>query len=444
MQRTTPPMTKRTRQPSGLSRRQLLKATGSTAALLAAAKLNFPAGAFAQDAGPEVKGAKLGFIALTDATPLFVAKEKGIFAKYGMPDVEVQKQASWGTTRDNLVLGSEGNGIDGAHILTPMPYLISAGKVTQNNQPTPMYIMARLNLNGQCISVAKEYADLKIGVDTAPFKPALEKKKASGKAVKAAMTFPGGTHDLWIRYWLAAGGIDPDKDIETIVVPPAQMVANMKVGTMDCFCVCEPWNLQLIHQNIGYTAITTGELWDKHPEKSFGMRAAYVDKYPNAAKALLMAAMEAQQWCEKAENKEETAAICAKRQWINVPLEDVTDRFKGKFDYGIPGKVVENSPHIMRYWADHASYPFQSHDLWFITEDIRWGKFEPTYDAAALIKKVNREDLWREAAKELNVAATDIPASTSRGKETLFDGKVFDPENPTAYLKSLTIKRAEV
>ena len=115
---------------------------------------------------PEVKAAKLGFIALTDASPLFVAKEKGLFAKYGMPDVEVQKQASWGTTRDNLVLGSEGNGIDGAHILTPMPYLISSGKVTQNNVPTPMYILARLNLNGQCISVAKEYADLKVGVDS--------------------------------------------------------------------------------------------------------------------------------------------------------------------------------------------------------------------------------------------------------------------------------------
>ncbi|WP_456685583.1 CmpA/NrtA family ABC transporter substrate-binding protein, partial [Bradyrhizobium sp. P5_C11_2] len=221
-------MTKRIRRPSetGLSRRQLLKVTGSTAALLAAAKLNFPAGAFAQDAGPEVKGAKLGFIALSDAGPLFVAKDKGLFAKYGMPDVDVQKQASWGTTRDNLVLGSEGNGIDGAHILTPMPYLISAGKVTQNNQPTPMYILARLNLDAQCISVAKEYADLKLGTDATPFKAALEKKKASGKAVKAAMTFPGGTHDLWIRYWLAAGGIDPDKDIETIATgsPPAASI----------------------------------------------------------------------------------------------------------------------------------------------------------------------------------------------------------------------------
>ncbi len=411
-----------------VSRRAFLKTTAGTAALLGAVRTNFPFGVrVAEAAGPEVTKANLGFIALTDAAPLFVAKEKGIFAKYGMPDVEVQKQASWGATRDNLVLGSEGNGIDGAHILTPMPYLISAGKVTH-----------------QCISVAKEYSELKIGVDTTPFKPALEAKKASGKAVKAAMTFPGGTHDIWIRYWLAAGGIDPDKDIETIVVPPAQMVANMKVGTMDCFCVCEPWNLQLIHQNIGYTAITTGELWDKHPEKSFGLRAAWVDKNPKSAMALLMAVMEAQQWCEKMDNREEAAAICAKRQWINCPVEDVTDRMKGKFDYGIPGKSVEQSPHMMRYWNDHASYPFQSHDLWFITEDMRWGKYEAGFDAKALIAKVNREDLWREAAKALGVAAADIPATTSRGKETFFDGKVFDPANPAAYLKSLSIKRVEV
>ncbi len=425
----------------GISRRSLLKAGAGTAAVMSAIGTQFPFGVHvAEAAGPEVTKATLGFIALTDAAPLFVAKEKGIFAKYGMPDVEVAKQASWGATRDNLVLGSEGNGIDGAHILTPMPYLISAGRVTQNNIPTPMYILGRLNLNGQCISVGKEYSDLGVGVDTSKFKTALEAKKASGKSVKAAMTFPGGTHDLWIRYWLAAGGIDPDKDIETIVVPPAQMVANMKVGTMDCFCVCEPWNLQLIHQNIGYTAITTGELWNKHPEKSFGMRAAFVDKYPKAAKALLMAVIEAQMWCEKMENRAETAAICAKRQWINVPVEHVTDRFLGKFDYGLPGKVVENSPHIMRYWADNASYPYQSHDLWFITEDIRWGKYDAGYDAKALIAKVNREDLWKEAAKELNVPASEIPTSKSRGKETFFDGKVFDPENPSAYLKSLTIK----
>lgn len=426
----------------GLNRRALLRGGVAAAALSAALKTEFPFGAHvAQAAGPEITKANLGFIALTDAAPLFIAKEKGIFAKYGMPGVEVQKQASWGATRDNIVLGSEGNGIDGAHILSPMPYLISAGKVTPNNVPTPMYILARLNLNGQCISVAKEYADLKIGVDASPLKAIFEKKKGAGTAAKIAMTFPGGTHDLWIRYWVAAGGIDPDKDVETIVVPPPQMVANMKAGTMEAFCVCEPWNLQLIHQGIGYTALTTGEMWAKHPEKSFALRAAYVDKYPNAAAALLMAVMEAQQWCEKMENRAEVAAICAKPQWINCPVEDVTDRMQGRFDYGIPGKTVDSSPHVMRYWADHASYPFQSHDLWFITEDMRWGKYAPDFDAKSLIDKVNREDLWREAAKALSIAAADIPAAKTRGKESFFDGKIFDPENPTAYLKSLSIKR---
>jgi nitrate/nitrite transport system substrate-binding protein len=173
------------------------------------------------------------------------------------------------------------------------------------------------------------------------------------------------------------------------------------------------------------------------------MRAAWVDKHPNAAKALLMAVMEAQQWCEKMENRDEVAAICAKRQWINVPVADVADRMKGKFDYGT-GRVVESSPHIMKYWRDHASYPFQSHDLWFLTEDIRWGKLEPSFDTKALIRKVNREDLWRETAAALGVPAAEIPASTSRGKETFFDGKVFDPADPAAYLKSLPIKRVEV
>jgi nitrate/nitrite transport system substrate-binding protein len=426
--------------PENPSRRAVLKAAVATAALGGAQAL-IPRPLHASIAKPETPRAVLGFIALTDAAPLIIAKEKGLFAKHGMPDVEVVKQASWGTTRDNLVLGSQGNGIDGAHILTPMPYLISAGKVTQNNVPTPMYILARLNLDSQCISVAAEYAALEVGLDARPFKAALEKKKAAGKPVKAAMTFPGGTHDCWIRYWLAAAGIDPDKDIETIVVPPPQMVANMKVGTMDCFCVCEPWNEQLKNQKIGYTALTTGELWAKHPEKSLGMRADWVDKHPRAAKALVMAVQEAQMWCDELENRREIAQIVAKRQWIGAPYADLVDRLEGKFDYGT-GRVVADSPHIMKYWRDHASYPYQSHDLWFLTENVRWGKLTGKEDFGSLIGKVNREDLWREAAHELGVPAAQIPRTKSRGLEKFFDGKVFDPEDPGAYLASLAIRRA--
>ncbi len=424
------------RSPGKITRRLMLKSAAAAGALSAL----IPKPLYAASGAPETTKATLGFIALTDSAPLIIAKEKGFYAKHGMPDVEVVKQASWGTTRDNLVLGSAGNGIDGAHILTPMPYLISTGKVTQNNVPTPMYILSRLNLDSQCISVGSEYAALKVGLDAKPFKAALEKKKAAGNAIKAAMTFPGGTHDLWIRYWLAAGGIDPDKDIETIVVPPPQMVANMKVGTMDCFCVGEPWNEQLKNQKIGYTALTTGELWNKHPEKSFAMRADWVDKHPKATLALLKAVQEAAMWADKPENRAELSQIVSKRSWFNVPVADIVSRLQGKFDYGT-GRVVDNSPHLMKFWRDNASYPYQSHELWFLTENVRWGKFTGKEDFKALISKVNREDLWRTAAKTLKVPDAQVPKTTSRGVEKFFDGKTFDPANPSAYLASLAIKR---
>jgi nitrate/nitrite transport system substrate-binding protein len=335
------------------------------------------------------------------------------------------------------VLGSAGNGIDGAHLLTPMPYLMTLGIVTQNKTPLPMKILARLNLDGQGISVAQAYADLKVGTDASPLKEVFAKKKAEGAMAKVAVTFPGGTHDLWMRYWLAAAGINPNTDVETIVVPPPQMVANMKVGTMDAFCVGEPWNAQLVAQGIGYSALTTGELWSKHPEKSLAVRADFAETNPKAAEALLMAVMEAQQWCDADANKDEMADIVSKRAWFNVKKEDIIGRLKGEIDYG-NGKTATASPHAMKFWRDAASFPFKSHDAWFLTENMRWGKVKPDTDIAALIAKVNGADMWRAAAKTLGV--TDVPASDSRGIETFFDGKTFDPENPKAYLDSLAIK----
>jgi nitrate/nitrite transport system substrate-binding protein len=370
---------------------------------------------------------------------LIIAKEKGLFEKYGMPDVEVVKQASWGTTRDNIVLGSEGGGIDGAHILTPMPYLITTGKVTDGKE-VPMYILARLNVNGQGILLANNYKELDISLDSSPLKDVFAQAKADGKDVKCAVTFPGGTHDLWMRYWLAAGGINPDSDVSTIVVPPPQMVANIKVGSMDAFCVGEPWPLQTVNQNVGFGALTTGEMWKDHPEKAFAMRADWVDQHPKAAKALLMAVQEAQIWCDEEANKQEMCEIIGKREWFGVPVEDILDRSLGKFDFG-NGRTLEDKSLMQKYWTDNASYPFKSHDLWFLTENVRWGYLPADMDMAALVDKVNREDLWREAATAIGQEAA-IPANTSRGVETFFDGVTFDPENPAAYLESLKIKKA--
>ncbi|TDH61958.1 nitrate ABC transporter substrate-binding protein [Dankookia rubra] len=410
-------------------------AIAATAALLAVARAATQRGAFAQaSTKPEVTKATLGYIALTDAAPLIIAREKGLFAKHGLPDVEVSKQASWGATRDNLVLGGERGGIDGAHILTPLPYLMTTGRVTQNSQPVPMVILARLNTNGQALSVAEKHKPLKPTVDAAALRKSLTPES------KIAMTFRGGTHDLWIRYWLAAAGIDPDKDVQTIVVPPPQMVANMKVGTMDAFCVGEPWNDQLVNQKIGFTAAVTGELWRDHPEKSLGMRGDWVEKHPNAARALTAAVIEAQRWCDEAANKAEMCAIIGKRAWFNVPVADILQRSLGNIDYG-DGRKVEGSPLLMKFWRDHASYPFPSHDLWFLTEDIRWGVLPEATDTRALVTQVNRQALWREAAEMAGVKPAETPSGTSRGREAFFDGKVFDPENPAAYLASLSIKK---
>ncbi len=416
-------------KPLNLNRRQALFGAAAT---VAAARALFPSGAHAAGKGPETSAARLGFIALTDSSPLIIAKERGLFAKYGMADVEVLKQASWAATRDNIVLGSQGGGIDGAHILSPMPYLITTGQAAR---ATPMYILARLNTNGQAISVGNDLKDIKVGLNSAPMKAKFAQMKAAGNMAKVAMTFRGGTHDLWIRYWLAAGGINPDSDCSTIVIPPPQMVANMKAGTQDAFCVGEPWNGQLVDQHIGFTATTTSEIWMNHPEKALGMRADWVDKHPNAAKALIAAVMEAQQWCDK--NRDAMCAISAGRQYINVPINDIVPRLKGTIDYG-DGRKVTNSPHIMKFWADNAGFPFKSHDAWFITENKRWGNFDADLNTMALVNKVNRADLWRDVAKSYGIAA---PASDSRGPEKFFDGKVFDPSNPDAYLASLAIKK---
>jgi nitrate/nitrite transport system substrate-binding protein len=423
----------------GLSRRGLLKGVASTAAALASARALLPYGAHAAAAGPEVTGAKLGFIALTDASPLIIAKEKGLFAKYGVPDVEVLKQASWGATRDNMALGGEAGGIDGGHILRPKVHLYSSGAVMQNKQPLPMYTLLNLNEDCQAISVAQEYAGTGVTLNSGALREAFAAKKAAGKAATVAVTFPGGTHDLWMRYWLAAGGIDPNADVDVIVVPPPQMVANMKVGNMDAFCVGEPWNEQLVHQQIGFTALTTGELWFRHPEKVLGMRASFVDANPNATLSIMMATMEAQQWCDRMENKDEMAEIIGRRQWFNVPVPDIIGRIKGDINYG-NGRTATGTNLLMKFWGEkgETSYPWKSLDSWFITENIRWGYFPGTMDVKGMVEKTNRSDLWLEAAKGLGLS--DQPSGDSRGVETFFDGKVFDPANPTAYLESLAIK----
>jgi nitrate/nitrite transport system substrate-binding protein len=391
--------------------------------------------------GIETTKARIGFIGQTDAAPLVIAKVKELFAKHGVPDVELVKQPSWGVTRDNLQIGSAGGGLDGAMVLSPMPYHMSLGTITVNNKKLPMYVVARLNTGGQGISVGKLYQDANVGLDASKLKDRVDRERAAGNYLRFAHTFKGGNSDLMLRYWLAAGGIDPNQDVISLVVPGSQLVPNIRVNNIDGFCVGDPWHVRLINQKLGYTAFVTNELWQDHPEKALTFRSDWVDRNPNTTKAIVKGLMEAQQWCDKPENRLDMATVISDPEWAKVPVKDVKDRLTGRIDYGNNRPIAEQSQNIMRYWDNHASYPFKSHDLWFLTENMRWGQISTNTDTKQIIDRVNREDIWRAAAKELNLGADKIPTSTSRGVETFFDGVKFDPDNPKAYLNSLKIKQ---
>ena len=397
---------------------------------------------------PETTTAKLGYIPIVEAAPFIIAKEKGFFAKYGMTNVDISKQANWGSARDNVEIGAAGGGIDGGQWQMPMPYLISEGRITKGNKKIPMYVLAQLNTQGNGIAIANKHLGKGIGVQIAGKETFFAQLKSANAVFKAAQTFPGVNQDFWIRYWLAASGVDPDSDVQLLTVPAAQTVANMKTGSMDAFSTGDPWPYRIVKDKIGFMAALTAEIWKNHPEEYFAMRADWVDKHPKATKALLKGLMEAQQWCDNFDNRKELAQILAGRNYFNVPADVLDGPFMGKYEMG-DGRTINDRKMASLYWKDekgNVSYPYKSHDLWFLTESVRWGFLpeDTLANAKTLIDKVNREDLWREAAKEMGVAAADIPTSTSRGVEEFFDGIKFDPENPKAYLQSLKIKKVKV
>jgi bicarbonate transport system substrate-binding protein len=391
---------------------------------------------------PEVKTVRLGYLPIVESAPIVIAFAKGFFAKHGLTDVKVDKQANWGAARDNVKIGSAGGGIDGGQWQMPMPYLISEGIITDGAK-IPMYILCQLNTQGNGIAISNKHKGKNVGLklDAKYFSDLT----ASGNRFKAAYTYPKANQDLWIRYWLAASGIDPDVDAELLTVPSSQTVADMKRGVMDGFSTGDPWPYRIVAENSGFIAALTGELWGAHPEEYLAMRQDWVEKHPKATKALLKAIMEAQQWCDDFSNRKELATIVSQREYFGVAQNVIEEPLMGKYNLG--ERVVDDKQQAVLYWKDKkgsVSYPYQSHDLWFLTESRRWNFLEKSqYDSLkALIPKINREDLWKQCAQELGVPAADIPTSTSRGVEEFFDGIKFDPAKPEAYLSSLKIKRA--
>ena len=410
-----------------VSRRSFLRSAVRGAGLTAFVG-GLPAGwvgsVFASEA-PETTQIKFGMIALTDCSPIVIAHEKGLFKKYGVEST-VAKQASWAAVRDALSNGD----IQGTHMLIGMPIASTMGLL--GSPKKPMIIPWLLNRNGQSISLAKALNG-KVQADPKALKPFVEEAKKRKEPMTFAMTFPPGTHAMWIRYYLAAGGINPDKDVSLITVPPAQMVANMRVGKMDGFCVGEPWNARVIADGIGFTALNTQDIWKDHPEKVCAFTAEFAEKNPKTVKAVLKALHEASVWLDKLENRPEQAKIVSAATYINCPPETILGRMQGKYDFG-DGRKKED-PNYMIFHDRNCNYPQPKYAKWFLSQYRRWGFVDGTVDYDGIAKQVMRPDIYEEVMKELGAKH----GGTNNDSETLFDGVTFDPAKPEEYAKSFPV-----
>lgn len=374
---------------------------------------------------PEVTDLRFGIIALTDCSPIVIAHEKGLFKKYGINSTVV-KGASWAAIRDSLSNGD----IHATHMLLGMPIASTMGLL--GSPKKPMVIPWMLNRNGQAITM-KAALKGKVGADPKALKPLVDAAKAGGTPMTFAMTFPPGTHAMWMRYYLGAGGINPDKDVALVTIPPPQMVANMKVDKMDGFCVGEPWNARAIADGIGYTALTTQEIWPDHPEKVCAFTEEFAEKNPKTVKAVVKALHEASVWLDDLKNRPEQAEIVSRPTYINCPPETILPRLLGEYDYG-DGRTKKDEKYMI-FNARDCNVPSAKYAVWWLTQFRRWGMVDAAPDYAGIANKVMRYDIYSEALKELGVTAS-APSETP---ETFFDGTVFDPKSPEQYATSFAV-----
>jgi nitrate/nitrite transport system substrate-binding protein len=412
-----------TTEPSS-TKRSTLKSIGAVS-LFSLIDPLVKAGAWAAGSdAPEKNDVKVSFIALTDCSSVVMANHLGLDKKYGVKIIPT-KEASWAAIRDKLVNGEN----DLSHILYGLVYGLQLGI---GGQQKDMSVLMTLNNNGQAITLSKALYQKGV-TDGEKLKSLMDKEK---REYTFAQTFPTGTHAMWLYYWLANYGINPFKDAKMITVPPPQMVANMRSGNMDGYCVGEPWNARAIVDGIGFTAITTQDIWQDHPEKVLGTTADFVKKYPNTARAVTSAILEASKYIDSsAKSKHETAEVVSAASFVNTDINVIQDRMMGRYNNGI-GKAWDDA-HAMKFYNDGAvNFPYLSDAMWFITQHKRWGLLKDHPNYLEVAKKVNNIALYKQAAE---ATKTPLPKSEMRSSK-LFDGVVWNGQNPAAYADSFKIK----
>jgi nitrate/nitrite transport system substrate-binding protein len=448
-----------TRPPRHLRRRR--------AGLLAAVAVAVTAAASVQAADLDIEKdeLKFGFIKLTDMAPLAIAREKGFFEDEGL-FVTLEPQANWKVLLDRTIDGE----LDGAHMLAGQPLGATIGFGTKAHVVTAF----SMDLNGNGITVSKEvWAEMKkhipMGKDGKPvhpikadyLKPVVDKYRAEGKPFKMAMVFPVSTHNYELRYWLAAGGIHPGfyspenitgqiaADALLSVTPPPQMPATLEAGTISGYCVGEPWNQQAVFKGIGVPVITDYEIWKNNPEKVFGVSKAWADKYPNTHLAVVKALIRAGIWLDANDNanRPEAVKILSRSEYVGADYEVIAASMTGTFEYEKGDK--RPVPDFNVFFRYHATYPYLSDAVWYLTQMRRWGQIgeskpDSWYHEAA--KKVYLPEVYLKAAqllvKEGKAKKEDFPWTTDgyRAPQSEFiDGIVFDGKKPNEYLKKFPI-----
>ena len=357
---------------------------------------------------------RLGFIALTDCASIVMAKELGYFSERGL-DVSVEKQASWAATRDNLL----NNEIDGGHVLSSMPLSVATGIGGAGSQALRVAMI--LNNNGQAITLSKDYAAVGYGD--------LEKARATllAKTPTLAMTFPGGTHDTWLRYWLKACKVDSNL-LKIITIPPPQMVANMKVDAMDGYCVGEPWGAQAVDQGIGFTHLNTQDIWKHHPEKALVVTEKFATERPDVLMDVMGAVLKASKWLDDLANRKQASETIGAASYVNAPAAEIEGRLLGKYNLGpgIPEKTYTDD-YMTFFRGGQVNAPRRGHAIWFMSQYRRFGllKADPAFQQLA--DTLVLRDLYEKVAAKEGIPVPDDDMAPFTIK---LDNTTFDPRKP--------------
>jgi nitrate/nitrite transport system substrate-binding protein len=368
---------------------------------------------------------KIGFIPLTDCASVVMAEKLGLYKKYGL-NVEISKEASWANVRDKLLTGE----LSAAHCLFGMPFSVYTG--VGGTAGKELKIAMMLNSNGQAITLAKPMVGKAAYANLEGAKAAVDELTAE-KTPTFAMTFPGGTHDLWLRYWLGAAKVDPNT-VKIVTIPPPQMVANMKVGNMDGFCVGEPWNGVAVKQDIGFTHIATQDIWQDHPEKALVANPDFAANRRNDLKLLVQAVLEASLWLDDLKNRPEAAGVIGDSAYVNAPADVIDARLAGKYDLGAGlGEKIYKDDYMLFYKDAAINFPRKSHAIWFLSQYVRFGYLPEAPDYTAIADNLIMQDLYEEAAAALKLT---VPTDDMKPFTIKLDNVTFDPADPAKSLKA--------